>query len=186
MRRFPKRLRTFDRNAQVLLEVLLQAGKLEGVAYTEDLFNLGIAMRRRVEPDRPLQLLDQVGEDRTHGLENLAAVLTGLRRPLKILSFEERQLERLHQRLGAIVTADGDGACPEAVRRGDHQLRVLGADIQKDGGFTAEHAVKVRGVVDRQRGGLHGNRLNGDLLEVKQVLADQLPLHGKDADLDIG
>jgi len=158
---------------------------LEGVAHADDLHDLGVAVGRRIEPDGPLQFLDEVGEDRSHRLEDLACVLAGRRRPLQLLSLRKRQLERLHQRLREGVASDLHGARPERIPRGDDQVRVLGADIQEDRRFVREHAVEIGRVVHGQRGRLYRDRLDRRLLEMQQVLANQLPLHGEDPDLQV-
>ena len=43
----------------------------------------------------------------------------------------------------------------------------------------------MSGVINGERAGLHGDRLDRGLFEVQQVLADQRPLHGEDAHLQV-
>ena len=142
-------------------------------------------MHRRVETDRALNLGNQIREDRPHRLENLPRVFARRRVALQILGLGEVQLERLHQRIGEIVSANGDRAQPDGFVIADDQVGVLGAKVN-DHGCAIEPFVVVHGVVHGQRAHLHDLDIEVKVGEVLDVLVHQLFAHRKDSDLDIG
>ena len=171
---------------QVLLKIFLQARQAERAAQGDDLFDSRIAMHRRIKPDAALNFGDEVGEDRPHRLENLPGVFAGVGVALEFFGLGEGQLEALDQHFGEIVSADGDRSQPDRFAVGDDQIGVFRAEID-DHRRALEAAVVIHRVVDGQRIHLHDLDVEIDIGEMlDDVLVDQLPPHGEDADFDIG
>ena len=88
-----------------------------------------IAVHRGVEADRPLNLADQVGEDRPHRLEDLPGVLAGRGVALQLLGLGEVQLEALTSVSVKLFPPIGIDRIQIVFALGDDQVGVLGAEV---------------------------------------------------------
>ena len=94
-------------------------------------------MQRLVVPDRSLEVLEQVAEDRTHGLHDLLGILAGGRLLLELVRFGIPELERAGDRFGEVGAAEREGSNPAATAVSDHHVRRVGADVEVDDRFFA-------------------------------------------------
>ena len=163
--------------AQVLRQILLQAGQLHGVAQGDDAADLGAAIDAGEIADRPLDFGHQIVEHRPHRLEHGLGIL-GLRGVLfEMLGLGEGELQLLGQRLGEVVAAQRNAPLPDAIAVGDHQVGRVGAQREDDhrlGRIVRIVFVRRRQVlqlvedgvvVERQRRELHDVDFDAGLVE---------------------
>ena len=126
-----------DLELQFLLQVLLQARQLEGVAQPHQVGDLGAAVGVAEVGQRPLKLVDKVGVDGLQGGQDglqvgaiLADALGGV--ALDVLGLGEGELELLGQCAGEMVAADVHRPLHDGLAAvGDHQCGFVRPNIQR-------------------------------------------------------
>lgn len=121
----------YDRDFEILLEELPQARQLHRVAKCENLVDVGglLHVHREVS-QRRLHFRHQIAVHRPHRLEQRLRVVRSdrLRVALEMLGLAERGFERLGNRLGKVIAAQGDAALPDAIAVRQHNIGSVGAD----------------------------------------------------------
>src|SRR5260370_13319419 len=183
---------------QLLTQELLQAWQAEGVAQADHILNVRIPVRGGEISERALDLAEEIIEHRLERRKDLFEVgrLGGV--AFEMFGFGERQLHILGQGPGEMVATERDVPLPDdALAVGDHQVRIVRADVQGDhaallplGGLVF---VRLRlalfqqfvgdEIAQGQVGYLHDVDLDVDVLEMMQITSYHIPLNHYESDL---